>query len=309
MQRNSGSFMELFTCRNCKKRMRTKASQSKARHKSAPMALRRSESIEIAPTSTSSKTADDDDGQRHRAMRMRSRSDDDNSDVIQVFPNVVGIPRISTSCFEMTSDNSHHSILKNAAGDSPTNDVTKRHSSSGSAGEKRARFKEAVDVIVHDHHGNAIVKDRVRLKPSVECAATTPSERDRVQLFSACDKVSRTVARGQGAFSLQSMRIERMHDGRRFLRLVVVLDEAFTQRSIHVCTANGGSRILVGAYRPEPLGDGTNYLRQYVDRFQLPHPIDSLSIKGELDAYGELIITAPLFDFECESMDDLILNK
>lgn len=293
MQRNTGSFIELFTCRNCKKQMRTKASSSNIRHKIAPLPLRRSDSNEIAPISTSNST---DDRQRHWSTRMRSKPNNDN-DVRTAIPNI-GIPRISMSMssFEL-SENCQHSILKNP--DSPTNDVTKRHSSV-SAVEKRARFKEAVDVIIHDNHGKTIVKDRIRLKPSVDCAVT-PGERDRKQLFSADDRASRAVARGQGAFSLKSMRMERKNDGRRCLRLVVALDEAFTERSIHVCTANGGSRILVGAYRPEPLGDGTNYLRQYVDRFQLPHPIDALSIKGELDQNGELVITAALFDYDCDT--------
>lgn len=307
MQRNTGSFIELFTCRNCKKNVRTKT-----RNKSAPMTVRPTESNKFAP-STSNMAADDGLQQQHHVTFLVRSSSDANDDVRRVFPTTGRIPRISMSMSSVeisgNSQHNHHSILKNPDDDDEDDDP-KRHSF---AGVKRARFKEAVDVIVHDNHGNAIVRDRIRLKPSIESSTSPPGERCRKQLFAADDEkiVSRTVARGQDAFSLQSMRIERRNeDGRRFLRLVVGLDEAFTERSIHVCTANGGSRILVVAYRPEPLGDGTNYQRQYVDRFQLPHPIDALSIKGELDEYGVLVITAPLFDFDCDSsIENLILNK
>jgi len=83
------------------------------------------------------------------------------------------------------------------------------------------------------------------------------------------------------------------------LRVVIELGEDISRESIFVRTARGGTRLLVGAYRPEPLGDGTNYLRQFVDRYRLPHAIDVLSVKANLG--DDLVITAQLFDFENQS--------
>lgn len=232
-------------------------------------------------------------------------------------------PRMSMSNLELSRRDSgltggrhHQSILKNGDINSPSHPPTGpfdgcsgavRHASV-SAVEKRARFKEAVDVIIHDAQGNRVIKtDCVKLKSSadddVDRALLSPSvgRNYKKQIFPADDGPVSTsnAARGRSnVFSLGSMRIERGPNGRRFLRLVVILGEAFTERSVHVQSTKGGSRILVGAYKAEPLGDGTNYMRQYMDRFQLPHPVDSYSIQGEINRMGELIITAPLVEYD-----------
>jgi len=83
------------------------------------------------------------------------------------------------------------------------------------------------------------------------------------------------ASRCRHAFQLASTDVERRPDGSRYLRAVIrpaavsdggVGDDGRQIRSaderVVVRAAGRGSRLVVGAYRPEPLGDGTNYLRQ-----------------------------------------------
>lgn len=307
MQRKTGSLMELFTCRNCKKRRHIRPSKDNApganvTHKNAPQPRPSRDPNENAPattTSTAPSVGADDDERWQTTAAERARNGKHLEPSSKSIFYDIGILQIDTSSNVELTPESPQSILKNP--ESPLNHKKSRHSS---ASERRARFKEAVDVIVHDNHGNAIAMDRVKLKSAADDSARSPpGECDRKRLSLDDDRASSVFARRRSVFSLRSMRVELDGNGRRYLRLVVALGDAFTERTIHVCTARGGSRILVGAYKPEPLGDGTNYLRQYIDRFQLPHPVDALSIRGELDRSGELVITAPLFDFEGESID------
>jgi len=300
--------MELFTCRNCKKRRHIRPSKDSApgganvTHKNAPQPRPSRDLNENAPVSTArapSVAADDEQWQRTAAEERARKGKHLELSPKSIFYDI-GIPKI----LELAPE-SPQSILK-----SPESPLTPEKSRHSSVSERRARFKEAVDVIVHDNHGNAIIMDRVKLKSAADDSVRQPPSECDGKLLSLADErgTSSAFARRRSVFSMRSMRVERDGSGRRYLRLVVALGEAFTERTIHVCTARGGSRILVGAYKPEPLGDGTNYLRQYIDRFKLPHPVDALSIRGELTRSGELVITAPLFDFEGESVDAGRLN-
>jgi hypothetical protein len=307
MQRKTGSLMELFTCRNCKKRRHIRPSKDSApganvTHKNAPQPRPSIDANENAPTiaTTEASSVEEEDEQWQTTVAERARNRKDLEPSSKSFFYDIGIPQFAALPFDITPE-SPHSILKNP--DSPPNRQKSRHAS---VSERRARFKEAVDVIVHDNHGNAIVMDRVKLKAAADddcnSARPPPGECDSKHLCD--DRASSALARRRSVFSMRSMRVEVDGSGRKSLRLIVALGEAFSERTIHVCTARGGSRILVGAYRPEPLGDGTNYLRQYIDRFHLPHPVDALSIHAELDPRsGELVITAPLFDFDAETID------
>jgi len=148
--------------------------------------------------------------------------------------------------------------------------------------EKRASFNEAVDVIVADDSGRPVVADSVRLKHSPEVDSTAvvhastdgaAGQRRAKQAFA--NMVFPPASRCRHAFQLASTDVERRADGSRYLRAVIRPAEdgdigrgnGGRQTRTHdervvVRAAGRGSRLVVGAYRPEPLGDGTNYLRQ-----------------------------------------------
>ena len=176
------------------------------------------------------------------------------------------------------------SILKKSD-DSPisvTSAVGARRSPS--VAEKRASFNEAVDVIVADHSGRQVVADSVRLKRSPQldtCTSTfiratsdgTAGQCRAKQAFAKM--VFPPASRCRHAFQLASTDVERRPDGSRYLRAVIrpAVDDngrgvngehqtSARDERVVVRAAGRGSRLVVGAYRPEPLGDGTNYLRQ-----------------------------------------------
>ena len=151
--------------------------------------------------------------------------------------------------------------------------------------DKRASFNEAVDVIVADHSGRQVVADSVRLKrsPELDTPAFVRATTDggtagqcRARAKQAFAKmVFPPASRCRHAFQLASTDVERRPDGSRYLRAVIrpavdhngygASDGQQTRTGderVVVRTAGKGSRLVVGAYRPEPLGDGTNYLRQ-----------------------------------------------
>jgi len=179
------------------------------------------------------------------------------------------------------------SILKKPGDDDSPTSVGARQT------EKRASFNEAVDVIVADQAGRQIVADSVRLKRSPEVdtsVVTSPWESTgggqcrTKQAFAKM--VFPPASRCRHAFQLASTDVERRADGSRYLRAVIrpaAEQNARSgsnerQRTIGACdervivrAAGRGSRLVVGAYRPEPLGDGTNYLRQVRLTFLLRH--------------------------------------
>jgi len=146
--------------------------------------------------------------------------------------------------------------------------------------EKRASFNEAVDVIVADHNGRQVVADSVRLKrsPQLDTSATSDHTAGQCRAKQAFAKmVFPPASRCRHAFQLASTDVERRPDGSRYLRAVIrpAVDHNDNDRGVNgeqqtpardervvVRAAGRGSRLVVGAYRPEPLGDGTNYLRQ-----------------------------------------------
>jgi len=178
------------------------------------------------------------------------------------------------------------SILKKSD-DSPIAVTTARRSSVGT--DKRASFNEAVDVIVADDSGRPVVADSVRLKRSPELTKSTSivptttyaadGQRRAKQAFAKM--VFPPASRCRHAFQLASTDVERRPDGSRYLRAVIRpaedLDDGGSGRDgrqtrtnderVVVRAAGRGSRLVVGAYRPEPLGDGTNYLRQVRSHF------------------------------------------
>jgi len=175
------------------------------------------------------------------------------------------------------------SILKKSD-DSPiavSNAVGARRSPT--VADKRASFNEAVHVIVADDSGRPVVADSVRLKRSPKLNkstvvhATTNSAAGQPRAKQAFAKmVFPPASRCQHAFQLASTDVERRADGSRYLRAVIrptenhdggeVGHDGWQTRTpderVVVRAAGRGSRLVVGAYRPEPLGDGTNYLRQ-----------------------------------------------
>jgi len=171
------------------------------------------------------------------------------------------------------------SILKKSD-DSPISVSTAKRSPL--VADKRASFNEAVDVIEADDSGRPVVADSVRLKrspvlnKSAVVHATTnnaPGQRRPKQAFAKM--VFPPASRCRHAFQLASTDVERRPDGSRYLRAVIrpaadvetgddgdVWHTRAQDERVVVRAAGRGSRLVVGAYRPEPLGDGTNYLRQ-----------------------------------------------
>ena len=181
------------------------------------------------------------------------------------------------------------SILKKPGDDSPVSVSAAVGGArrSPSVADKRASFNEAVDVIVADDSGRPVVADSVRLKPEVDLSSAfvahasaadgaAASQQRAKQAFAMM--VFPAASRCRHAFQLASTDVERRPDGSRYLRAVIRPAEddgggdtgrggdgrrtRTRDERVVVRAAGRGSRLVVGAYRPEPLGDGTNYLRQ-----------------------------------------------
>jgi len=185
-------------------------------------------------------------------------------------PEVVDTAPIDS--LEMTASAGHTgckrtSILKKSGDENPISVPVGGRSPS--VADKRASFNEAVDVIVADDDGRPVVADSVRLKRSPELdsssAVTTDSAAGQRRAKQAFAKmVFPPASRCRHAFQLASTDVERRADGSRYLRAVIrpAEDRQDDDQRVIVRAAGKGSRLVVGAYRPEPLGDGTNYLRQ-----------------------------------------------
>ena len=153
--------------------------------------------------------------------------------------------------------------------------------------KKRARFSEEVDVFLCE--ANQVVKDQLKQEPDYIKKGNSLASRDIIN-----------ATRAQKVFKLDSVEIERKGSGRRILKVIIHVGDSGVRELVTVCSARGGTRLVLTASRCEPLGDGTLYRRQLADKFRLPHPIDPCSLKAKVSPYGDLVIEATMFEFDDE---------
>ena len=170
--------------------------------------------------------------------------------------------------------------------------------------KKKARFNEAVDVILHDDDGELLCTQIVKIKYD-----------DDDSLGFDLDKTMATANENTNgepmpppnrrpnpdAIRMDFMDIKRNQDGHKYLKCVIFIGEEFDRRRITVRTAMGGSRLVLIAYKSEPLGDGSHYWQQFTEKFRLPHAIDPNQVNATMHSAGDLVIEAPLFDFETDT--------
>lgn len=265
--------MDLFSCNNCKRcRRRTPSSgddeNDVERHRHSTN-LRRERIINDCCAAAA---------MYFYAAQRRTASDRQRQPEVDVVP----LENLELTVSTAGSAGARASILKKSD-DSPISmpsAIGARRSPSVT--DKRASFNEAVDVIIADHSGRQVVADSVRLKRSPELdtsavmRATSDGTAGQCRAKQAFAKmVFPPASRCRHAFQLASTDVERRPDGSRYLRAVIRPAADHNGRGgndgqqtrarderVVVRAAGRGSRLVVGAYRPEPLGDGTNYLRQ-----------------------------------------------
>ncbi len=166
---------------------------------------------------------------------------------------------------------------------------------------KRAHFNEDVDVIVHDDAGNEVDTQCVKIKYGDDSSLDylEPNmARGRQEDLSLDRSPALRDRRNRAPLRLDFLDIKRKGDGQRYIKCVIHIGDDFDRQRISVRSANGGTRLVLVAYRSEPLGDGTYFWRQYTEKFRLPHAIDPNDVNATLHSAGDLVIEAPLFEFE-----------
>ncbi|KAK2147702.1 hypothetical protein LSH36_540g01068 [Paralvinella palmiformis] len=203
--------------------------------------------------------------------------------------------------------------------------------------KKRARFNETVDVILQDDNGEPLCAQFVKIKydddggssdggassgcgvclrgghqmatahrdgtngPSSPGEGSTGGNSSSGGRPRGAAAANRRRTANPDSIRMDLMDIKRNADGQRYLKCVIFIGEEFDRRRITVRTAMGGSKLVLVAYRTEPLGDGTYYWQQFVERFRLPHAIDPHQVNAVMHSAGDLVIEAPLFEFEADS--------
>ena len=166
---------------------------------------------------------------------------------------------------------------------------------------KMARFREDVDVYHHDDEGLLAFKNCVQLKAGGKLRKKRiPSEDDDDMLepeeededdLRVC--VSPSTQRKKQLFSVEEVEVMRKQ-GQKHLKLVVNLGRRLADAKISLRALKDGSKLILTVQKMEPLGDGTEYLRTYVDRFALPQPINCDVITANMEKNGWLSIETPL---------------
>lgn len=87
--------------------------------------------------------------------------------------------------------------------------------------------------------------------------------------------------------------IVKKEESHKSLSLDLHLSPDFLQEKVKVRCVSGGKRITVTAFKHEPLGDGSKYVRRYSQYYELPHAINydlkvNLRENGDLNVQGQL---------------------
>lgn len=175
------------------------------------------------------------------------------------------------------------SILKT----SPASECNRRLPSDSNL-KKQARFSESVSVIVHDLDGHQLLKDEVRLK--------VPDSPDGQTLV--CPNYVDPKKHLEKPFEIDSMEVDH-RNGLGFLKVVVYLGIEYINDRVEIHSGKLGQSLVIIAYKLEPLGDGTNYYKRYMQKFRLSEPVNPFAIEARLLRDGYVKIRAPL-----ASLDD-----
>ena len=177
---------------------------------------------------------------------------------------------------------------KSSVPSSPTNNDTDSPGNS----LKQARFHEDVDVFHHDAEGKLAFKNCVRLKPGDAGWKWTNQEWDD-DAFPGLAIAKPTHSR-KHIFPVEDVEVRWADDNKKYLRLVINLGRKLSEGRISLRALKDGSKLILTVQILEPLGDGTEFMRQYMDRFVLPQPIHSERIEATPGGNGKLVVEALL---------------
>ncbi|ELT93009.1 hypothetical protein CAPTEDRAFT_220517 [Capitella teleta] len=186
---------------------------------------------------------------------------------------------LSTSDLPNASRSTSEGILK----PSPSSEHQRRLPSDSNL-KKQARFSESVSVIVHDLDGHQLMKDHIQLKKS-----DSPTDETAPICANMVDPKKYT----ERPFRLERMEIEK-RSGVNFLKVVVHLGLEYMNDRVEIHSGKLGQSFVVVAFKPEPLGDGTDYHKRYMQRFRLTESVNPFAIEATLLSKGYVKIRAPL---------------
>lgn len=166
------------------------------------------------------------------------------------------------------------------------NDMTCGQDSPNTSAHKQARFQEEVDVFHHDAEGKLAFKNCVQLKPGdARWKWSSEGPDDLV--------VTKPTHSKKHIFPVEDVEV-RWKQNKKYLRLLINLGRKLSDGKISLRALKDGTKLILTVQKMEPLGDGTEFLRQYVDRFVLPQPISSVDIEATPEAHGWLAVEALL---------------
>ena len=328
------TFMDIFTCRRCKKNRHQRhqytdnegSSSTEEEYHSSSSTGEAKHSIE--QTICRRAAAREEDSLKRplqckqslgrRQVHGRSRHIDEGSPSAGFLDGWRSLPNLRSPSLTVRAMTLKLRSLKGSGDEKGTGKAKTK---------KRARFNETVDVILQDDNGEPLCAQFVPIKyDDDDDAGGAPSDCCRLKgngMATAAnggapgggdgDKANGPGAPTEGAprranrrpnpysIRMDFMDIKRNDEGQRYLKCVIFIGEEFDRRRITVRTAMGGSRLVLIAYKTEPLGDGTYYWQQFVEKFRLPHAIDPHQVNAVMHSAGDLVIEAPLFEFETDS--------
>ncbi|CAD5114461.1 unnamed protein product [Dimorphilus gyrociliatus] len=271
-----------------------KISTPKSLRKLFRYGVRRSRSVDVH----SSIEEEPGDAIKHQSLELP----DPNKRVLRLFwPGRKKTTLIDDDASSVVSDTaSIASDLSNA----PISSILKKSKRDGSVEgqRKQTQFSDTVQVVQQDKHGNILTKRSEKLKDDTLknlLEDHVPGERVAVQR-------PLTLGGRQGATSLIiPLRIDDdMFDAQKLvikkesntktLSLVLRMGEEFLEERISVRSLCGGQKLAVTAYKYEPLGDGSKYLRRFCQRYALPYSVDPYEVRAAFGEHGQLTIEAPL---------------
>lgn len=235
---------------------------------------------------------------KHQSLELP----DPNKRVLRLFwPGRKKTTLIDDDASSVVSDTaSIASDLSNA----PISSILKKSKRDGSTEgqRKQTQFSDTVQVVQQDKHGNILTKRSEKLKDDTLknlLEDHVPGERVAVQR-------PLTLGGRQGATSLiiplkidddmfdaQKLVIKK-ESNKKTLSLVLRMGEEFLEERISVRSLCGGQKLAVTAYKYEPLGDGSKYLRRFCQRYALPYSVDPYEVRAAFGEHGQLTIEAPL---------------
>nr|UQK61722.1 small heat shock protein [Naineris dendritica] len=169
-------------------------------------------------------------------------------------------------------------ILRKRSKKSATRPAPNKEGSS----ERRAHFREQVEVLQQDAEGNPL-RVEVELKQGISFGGHFGLNKDKAKKAKSLRHI----------FPSEDIVVIKQRNGKKKLRLVVHIGSGFSSDKIAVRALKGGKKLHVTAEKAEQMADGSDFWREFTDKFVLPHKINPYKVKASFDIIGDLCIEAP----------------